>query len=141
MNDLQGDLWYPDLADYLAIAAELTDFDLKFLTTDWSVGLANSALHSPSASFAGVEFYPDFCDTASVLLVHLTNNHPLIDGNKRAAWVTLRLFLEMNNWEWTDYPSVEDAERLVFGVAAGEVHEADVATWLRGRLAPIQIET
>jgi prophage maintenance system killer protein len=39
----------------------------------------------------GEEFYPDFCDKAAVLLVRLAKNHHLLDGNKRAAWVTLRI--------------------------------------------------
>ena len=129
--------WYPDLADYLAIAAEITDFDEKVLTASSTVALADSALRAPSASFGDVEFYPDFVDKAAVLLGRLTNNHPLIDGNKRAAWVTLRVFVEMNDWKWTAYPSVDDAERLVFGVAAGEVDELAVAAWLRDRIAPV----
>jgi death-on-curing protein len=45
-------------------------------------------LHAPAASFGDREFYPDFCDKAAGLLVRLEKNHPLLDGNKRAAWVT-----------------------------------------------------
>jgi Fic family protein len=33
--------------------------------------------------------YPDFVDKAAVLLVRLVKNHPLPDGNKRAAWVSM----------------------------------------------------
>jgi len=87
---------YPDLADYLAIAAEVTGIDVKTLAGATKLDLADSALHAPSASFGGDEFYPDFCDKAAVLLVRLAKNHPLLDGNKRASWVTLRLFIEMN---------------------------------------------
>ena len=87
---------YPDLADYLAIAAAVTGVDLKTLANATKLDLADSALHAPSASFGGDEFYPDFCDKAAVLLVRLAKNHPLLDGNKRASWVTLRLFIEMN---------------------------------------------
>jgi death-on-curing protein len=77
--------------------------------------LADSALHAPSASFGGVEFYPDFVDMAAVLLVRLGRNHPLLDGNKRASWVTLRLFIEINDWRWDPYPSVDDAEAAMLG--------------------------
>ncbi len=49
---------YPDLADYLAIAAEVTGTDLKSLAGATKLDLADSALHAPSASFAGEEFYP-----------------------------------------------------------------------------------
>jgi death-on-curing protein len=79
---------YPDLTDYLAIAAEGTGLDLKTVTSATTLDLADSALHAPSASLGEEEFYSDFCDKAAVLLVRLTKNHPLLDGNKRAAWVT-----------------------------------------------------
>lgn len=125
---------YPDLADYLAIAAAVTGVDLKTLANATKLDLADSALHAPSASFGGDEFYPDFCDKAAVLLVRLAKNHPLLDGNKRAAWVTVRLFIEMNAWHWTAYPSVDEAERAVLAVAAGEWDEARTASWLRDRI-------
>jgi death on curing protein len=95
---------YPDLADYVAIAAAVTGTDPRTLIHASQLGLADSALHAPAASFGGEEFHPDFCDKAAVLLVRLAKNHPLLDGNKRAAWVTLRLFIEMNSWQWTAYP-------------------------------------
>ena len=128
--------WYPDIADYLAIAAEVTGLEAKVLTVTSTVNLADSALHAPSASFGGEEFYPDFCDKAAILLVRLTKNHPLIDGNKRAAWVTLRVFIEVNDWQWSDYPTVDEAERVVLSVAAGGLDESYVADWLRSRIEP-----
>lgn len=126
---------YPDLGDYLAIAAEVTGLDIKALVTSTKLNLADSALHAPSASFGDEEFYPDFCDKAGVLLVRLTNNHPLLDGNKRAAWVTLRVFVEMNLWSWVDYPSVDAAELVVLAVASGDMDEGQVASWLCDRIA------
>jgi len=127
---------YPDLADYLAIAAAVTGVDLKTLSNATKLDLADSALHAPSASFSDEEFYPDFCDKAAVLLVRLTKNHPLLDGNKRAAWVTLRMFIEMNDWHWAIYPSVDEAERAVLAVAAGKWDEERTALWLRDCIAP-----
>jgi death on curing protein len=85
---------YVELADYLAIAAEITGLDPATLTRVAKLGLAESALHTPSAGFGETEFYPDFIDKAAVLVVHLAKNHPLPDGNKRTAWVALRLFIE-----------------------------------------------
>ena len=67
--------------------------------------------------------------------MRLAKNHPLPDGNKRAAWVTLRVFVEMNDWVWSDYPDVDEAERAVLAVAPGDWSEPDVAAWLAGRLS------
>jgi death on curing protein len=98
------------------------------------LNLADSALHAPAASWGNEEFYPDFVDKAAVLIVPLAKNHPLPDGNKRAAWVALRLFIELNQWSWSSYPQVDERERAVVAVAAGEWDEARVASWLRDRL-------
>ena len=68
---------YPDLTDYLAVAAEVTGIDVKTVASATNLDLADSALHAPSASFGDEEFYPDFCDKAAVLLVRLAKNHPL----------------------------------------------------------------
>jgi len=56
------------------------------------LSLADSALHAPAAGFGDTDIYPDFVDKAAVLLVRLAKNHPLPDGNKRAAWVSMRMF-------------------------------------------------
>jgi death-on-curing protein len=129
---------YPDIADYLAIAAAVTGSDLQTVYRATKLDLADSALHAPAACFGDEEFYPDFCDKAGVLLVRLTKNHPLLDGNKRAAWVTLRLFVEMNSWTWSQYPSVDESEHAVLAVAAGEWDEQRAADWLRERISPPQ---
>jgi death-on-curing protein len=91
---------YLDLADYVAIAAAVTGLDLQTVMNMTNLNLADSALHAPAAGFGEDEFYPDFVDKAAVLLVRLARNHPLPDGNKRAAWVSLRLFVEINDWPW-----------------------------------------
>jgi death-on-curing protein len=127
---------YVELADYLAISAEITGLDTPTLIRVTKVDLAESALHAPAAGFGETEFYPDFIDKAAVLIVHLAKNHPLPDGNKRAAWVALRLFIEINDWTWNTMPTVDDAERVVLAIAAGTWNQEDASTWLQRHLAP-----
>jgi death-on-curing protein len=71
---------------------------------------------------------------AAVLIVHLAKNHPLPDGNKRAAWVALRLFIDLNGWSWNPRPSIDEAERAVLAVASGEWGDEEMSGWLRERL-------
>lgn len=125
---------YPDLTDYLAVASAVTGLDDRTLFTATKLDLADSALHAPSAGFGEQDLYPDFVDKAAVLLVRLAKNHPLLDGNKRAAWVTLRLFIDMNGWTWNPYPSVDESEQAVLSVASGEWNEERTAEWLRTHL-------
>ena len=127
---------YLDLVDYLAIAAEVTGLNAETITRVARLELADSAVHAPAAGFGDTEFYPDFVDKAAVLIVRLAKNHPLPDGNKRAAWVSLRAFIELNRWRWNITPSVDEAERAVLAIAAGEWDETRTAAWLREHLSP-----
>ena len=126
---------YLDLADYVAIVAEVTDLSVEQIVALPNLSLAESALHAPSAGFGEYDLYPRFIEKAAVLLARLTRNHPLPDGNKRAAWVSLRLFVEINGWSWEPPPSVDDAERAVLAIAAGEWGHEQVIGWLSGHLA------
>ena len=126
---------YIDLVDYVAIAAEVTGLDVATVMKVANLDLADSALHAPAAGFGDTDLYPDFVDKAAVLVVRLARNHPLPDGNKRAAWVALRLFVETNGWTWDPRPSVDDAEAAVLKIAAGELDEKAAGDWLRQHLA------
>ena len=48
--------------------------------------------------------------------------------------MALRVFIELNGWSWSNYPSVEEAERAVLAAASGEWDEAAVASWRNGRI-------
>ncbi len=125
---------YVELVDYLAIAVEVTALSVETVTRIAKLDLADSALHAPAAGFGDTEFYPEFVDKAAVLVVRLAKNHPLPDGNKRAAWVALRLFVELNDWRWNPMPRVDDAERAVLAIAASDWDEVQTADWLRHHL-------
>jgi death-on-curing protein len=125
---------YLDLADYIAIAGEVTGLDEVTVMKLANLDLADSALHAPAAGFGETEFYPDFVDKAAVLIVRLAKNHPLPDGNKRVAWVALRMFMEINGWSWSERPSVDDAEQVVLAIASGEWDEDRTADWLSEHL-------
>lgn len=121
---------YLALADYWVIAEGVTGIDARTLSMASRGDMADSALHAPMASFGGTEAYPDFIDKAAVLLVRLTKNHPLLDGNKRAAWVSLRMFVAINGFGWQRRPSVDDAEAAMQAIASGEWAEQETADWL-----------
>lgn len=97
--------------------------------------LADSALHAPAAGFGDDDFYPDLIDKAAVLTCRLAWNHPLLDGNKRAAWAALVMFMDLNGATWDpDPPDVDEAEQAMLAVAAHTVDEAWFASWLRARI-------
>ena len=63
----------------------------------------------------------------------IARNHGFVDGNKRTAWVTARLFLA-DNGEILRFRRL-DAIQVMEGVAAGRISEAELAEWCRTRLA------
>ncbi len=69
---------YPDLADFLLVAAAVTGIEDRTLLSSARLHLADSALHAPAAGFGEQDLYPDFVDKAAVLLVRLCRNHPLL---------------------------------------------------------------
>jgi death-on-curing protein len=60
----------------------------------------------------------------------LVRNHPLPDGNKRVAYLSMLEFLARNGVEWAP-PSIEETVRTIEAVAAGAIRERELADWLR----------
>jgi death-on-curing protein len=87
------------------------------------VGLLESAVFRPRASVLGQDAYPDLFTKAGALLHSLARNHPLVDGNKRLAWLATWVFLAKN--ETILDPDDDAAYDLVVSVAAGEIDDAD----------------
>jgi death-on-curing protein len=126
---------YLSLAEYVWLAEQVTGVEAAVLSKASRLDLADSALHAPAAGFEDQDFYPDLVDKAAVLTCRLAWNHPLPDGNKRAAWASLVLFIDLNEGVWDpDPPDVDEAETAMLAVAANEVDEGWLAEWLRTRI-------
>jgi death-on-curing protein len=96
-------------------------------------GLLDSALGRPMNLWA---YQPD-SDMAALAASYgfgLARNHPFVDGNKRAAFLSIGLFLAINKIEFR--PDKIDAIHRIVALAAGEVTEDDLAAWIRANSAP-----
>ena len=93
------------------------------------LGLLQSAVSRPRATFGGRELYPDIFQKVAALIESLTKNHPFIDGNKRTAIASAGIFLEKNGYllETTQ----EELERFARRLAAGKVSFEDAVKWFR----------
>ncbi|MFJ8823144.1 type II toxin-antitoxin system death-on-curing family toxin [Streptomyces sp. NPDC102467] len=60
------------------------------------MGLLVSAVERPRTHVFGAELYPTLHEKAAALLHSVARNHALIDGNKRTAWLAMRVFLRFN---------------------------------------------
>ncbi|HYY78091.1 MAG TPA: type II toxin-antitoxin system death-on-curing family toxin [Actinomycetes bacterium] len=134
---------YLDLDDYVETAAEILGLAPETVAKLARLDLAESALHAPQASWGGADFYPDFSAKAAVLLVRLTKNHALPDGNKRTALTCMVRFCLRNGYEYVppaaDDPDGEETYQRMLAIAAApaedlEQTEADTAGWVAERL-------
>jgi death-on-curing protein len=119
-----------DLDTYLAIAAELLGVDSLSIAHIANIPLAESALHAPFASFDCRDFYPDPIERAGILCSRLVRNHPLPDGNKRAAYLSMLIYLELQGFRWNP-PSESERVLAMEALAAGTMSETEFIEWLR----------
>ncbi|MGW5637071.1 type II toxin-antitoxin system death-on-curing family toxin [Streptomyces sp. NPDC003832] len=86
------DTRYIQIDEILAIARTVngTEHSVR------DMGLLVSAIERPRTNVFGAELYPTLHEKAAALLHSVARNHALIDGNKRTAWLSMRVFLRFN---------------------------------------------
>ncbi len=125
-------MWRPERRHYVAAAARVLGVSKQQVERFPNLALAESALAAPFAGFGDEDAYPTFELKAAVLLERLARNHPLPDGNKRAAFVVTVLFCESNGRPWAA-PDADIDAPVVERVAAGEVELGELAEWIGQR--------
>lgn len=121
------------LEDYLLYAEAVLDIPAQQLKYAMRVGLADSALNAPFATYGGHDAYPDFADKAAVLCSRLIRNHPLPDGNKRTAMLTMLDFIDRNGMVWIT-PTQEELAQTIEWVADRTLSEAAFIAWVRAHV-------
>src|SRR2546430_666844 len=61
------------------------------------MGLLESAIAQPRATFGGEYLHEDLAAMAAAYLYHIVSNHPFVDGNKRTGSLAAFVFLGMND--------------------------------------------
>ena len=115
---------YLELEDLLALCDDLGDLAVRDL------GLLEAAARRPATTLFGDDAYPSIAEKAAVLLESITRNHALIDGNKRLGWLSMFVFLAINDHE-LDAPD-DAAYDLVIAVSTGELDHKSAAAILQG---------
>ncbi|MDZ4363339.1 type II toxin-antitoxin system death-on-curing family toxin [Brevundimonas sp.] len=91
-------------------------------------GLLGSALQRPVNRFF-YEGEADIAALAATYCVGIASNHPFIDGNKRAAYQALILFLALNGQPLA--ADRVDAINTMLAVAAGQIDIDELSRWIR----------
>lgn len=94
-------------------------------------GLLDSALHRPPNRWH-YEQDVSLLALGATYCVAIARNHPFVDGNKRAAFQLMYVFLGLNGLRVV----AEEAEvvDVVLRVATGEVDENALAEWLEAHV-------
>ena len=91
--------------------------------------LLQSALGMPEAGFGDQYLHVDLFEMAAAYLYHIVQNHPFIDGNKRAGTMAAFVFLKLNG---LTLDADESAfETLVLQAAQGQVRKDAIADFFR----------
>jgi death-on-curing family protein len=81
----------------------------------------------------------DIALLASVLAYNFAKVHPLPDGNKRVAFLAVKMIMRLNGFAWK--PRHDEAEQQVYGLAAGDSVRSQAlesfAEWIRKSTSPL----
>lgn len=97
------------------------------------IGLLDSAMARPRdhAAYGG----SDLAELGALYALAIAQNHPLIDGNKRTAFVALEAFLVLNGLELT--ASDAEATVMMLDMAAGAIDDGAFIDWVKGAVTEL----
>jgi len=125
---------------YLTVGEVLELYNRVMKQSGGSVGILDlgsleSAVAQPRMTFNGEELYPTIVDKASALGYSIIQNHPFVDGNKRAGHAALETFLVLNGYEIS--ASEDEQVEVVLGVAFGKIDRSTFTEWLRSHIVAL----
>lgn len=93
------------------------------------LGLLESAINRPRASFGGKDLYPKVLEKAAALFHSMILNHPFLDGNKRTALAVLYEFLKQNGYNLK--ASEKELIELPLKIERKDFSLEEIARWLK----------
>ena len=90
-------------------------------------GMLRSALERPVNKWRYEQ--AAFAELAAAYAYGLAKNHAFVDGNKRIAFLSMRIFLVKNGVQFDPDPA--HATSIILSLAAGEVSEESLTRWIR----------
>jgi death-on-curing protein len=96
------------------------------------LGLLESAVAMPQATFGGAYLHGTLYEMAAAYLFHIAKNHPFLDGNKRTALACALSFLRLNVLKVK--AGEDELVDLVLGVVEGGISKAAIAVFFEEHL-------
>jgi death-on-curing protein len=96
-----------------------------------------AALDAALARPQHVHVYEPKADVARLAAAYgfgIVRDHPFNDGNKRAGFLAVGLFLSLNGYAFIADPA--EAVEAIFALASGGLGENELAAWVRTHIVP-----
>jgi len=93
------------------------------------LGLLESAIAQPQATFDGEYVHDELFLMAAAYLFHIARNHPFMDGNKRTGLMAALVFLDLNGIVLDR--SSDELYTFTMAVAEGRMSKQRIAKKLR----------
>ncbi len=91
-----------------------------------------AAIARPFQTFDKQDLYPTPADKAAAIFESLIINHPFVDGNKRTAYLSLRLVLDSYGF---DVMAFEDEKyQMTIAASSGQIRFNEIKHWIEQHL-------
>jgi len=122
-----GEVVFLELDDILLLhSLAINKYGGSMETRD--VGLVDSAISQPKATFDGEFLHSNIHEMAAAYFFHISQNQGFADGNKRTGFLAIFSFLELNGYELTI--SDDDLWETLLTVARGEMEKNELSEFL-----------
>ena len=98
------------------------------------LGILESAVAQPKATFDGNDLYASLPEKAAVLCFSIVQGHPFVDGNKRTAHAAMATFLLLNSTEIA--ATIDEQEQIIMTLASGQMNRHQLTEWLNQHVRP-----
>jgi death on curing protein len=96
------------------------------------IKLLDSAINRPFQTFDKKDLYPSPVEKSAAIFESIIINHPFIDGNKRIAYLLMRLVLLQYNLDIN--ANQDEKYDFVIKAAKGELNYESIKNWIFSRI-------
>ena len=121
---------------YLTVAEVISIHHHQIEEYGGEYGMLNQGALEAAVFRPQTGYYHDLSEEAAALLESLVNNHPFVDGNKRAGFAAAHVFLLVNEFD-LDVSDKAAFEFMMKAIAEGKFRFALLREWIAGHLVPI----
>ena len=122
---------------YLTIAEVLAIHHQQIEEYDGAHGIRDRASLESAVFRPQTGYYTSAAEEAAALMESLTNNHPFLDGNKRAAFAAVHTFLLINGYD-LELDALTAYEFIMHSIAKREFRFVKILNWLNAHLIKAQ---